>query len=60
MSSRFIQDPPVNPKGGKTLVVDAKDPDAYPLPSAALKEAGKDDQAGGDDDIIDADFTVKN
>ncbi|MFQ5597034.1 MAG: right-handed parallel beta-helix repeat-containing protein [Nitrospiria bacterium] len=36
--------PPSNPKGGNTLLVDAKDPAAYPLPSAACKAAGPDDQ----------------
>lgn len=38
------QDPPPNPAGGRTLIVDAKDPSAYPLPSAALLEAGPQDQ----------------
>lgn len=37
-------EPPPNPKGGKTLIVDARDPDAYLCPSAALKDAGEDDQ----------------
>lgn len=37
-------EPPPNPKGGKTLIVDALDPDAYLRPSAALKDAGEDDQ----------------
>lgn len=36
--------PPENPAGGKTLVVDAADPSAYPRPSSALKDAGPDDQ----------------
>jgi len=37
-------DSPPNPAGGRTLVVDASDASAYPRPSAALKEAGPDDQ----------------
>jgi hypothetical protein len=37
-------DPPPNPAGGKTLIVDAADPSAYPRPSAALKAAGIEDQ----------------
>jgi hypothetical protein len=37
-------DPPDNPAGGRTLVVDSADPSAYPRPSSALKEAGPDDQ----------------
>lgn len=37
-------EPPPNPKGGKTLIVDARDPAAYIRPSAALKDAGEDDQ----------------
>jgi parallel beta-helix repeat protein len=36
--------PPPNPLGGKTLIVDWQDPSAYPRPSAALKEAGEHDQ----------------
>lgn len=36
--------PPENPRGGKTLVVDATRSDTYPRPSEALKEAGPDDQ----------------
>lgn len=39
-----VIEPPPNPKGGKTLIVDARDPDAYLCPSAALKDAGEDDQ----------------
>ncbi len=35
---------PENPLGGNTLIVDADDPDCYPRPSAALKEAGEKDQ----------------
>jgi len=38
------QDPPPNPAGGHTLVVDATDPSAYARPSSALKDAGPDDQ----------------
>ena len=36
--------PPPNPAGGRTLIVDANDASAYVRPSAALKEAGPDDQ----------------
>jgi len=39
-----LQEPPPNPAGGKTLIVDANDSGAYPRPSAALKDAGPDDQ----------------
>lgn len=39
-----MQGPPLNPAGGKTLIVDANDPGAYARPSAALKDAGPDDQ----------------
>ena len=40
-----VLEPPPNPKaGGKTLIVDAADPDCYPRPSAALEAAGSDDQ----------------
>ena len=39
-----LTEPPPNPKGGKTLIVDALDPGAYIRPSAALKDAGDDDQ----------------
>ncbi|MEK7236884.1 MAG: hypothetical protein AAB242_09690 [Nitrospirota bacterium] len=34
-------EPPPNPLGGKTLIVDANDGDAYPRPSAALLDAGE-------------------
>jgi hypothetical protein len=37
-------DPPPNPSGGRTLIVDAADGEAYPRPSAALKETGPEDQ----------------
>ncbi len=37
-------DPPLNPLGGRTLIVDYKNPSAYPRPSPALKEAGQRDQ----------------
>lgn len=37
-------DPPPNPFGGKTLIVDWQDPGVFPRPSAALKEAGELDQ----------------
>lgn len=39
-----LTEPPPNSKGGKTLIVDARDPAAYIRPSAALKDAGDDDQ----------------
>lgn len=39
-----LSEPPANPKGGRTLIVDARDPHAYIRPSAALKDAGEDDQ----------------
>ena len=38
------RDPPPNPAGGATLIVDAADPSAYPRPSAALNDAGPRDQ----------------
>lgn len=38
-----LKDPPPNPLGGETLIVDATDPAAFPRPSAALKEAGERD-----------------
>src|SRR5919201_409551 len=43
-SETFLQDPPTNPAGGKTLIVDPADPTAYARPSAALKDAGPQDQ----------------
>ncbi|HTP42546.1 MAG TPA: right-handed parallel beta-helix repeat-containing protein [Nitrospiria bacterium] len=39
-----VLEPPPNPKGGKTLIVDAKDDACYPGPSLAFKEAGPNDQ----------------
>ncbi len=39
-----LSEPPPNPKGGRTLIVDARDPHAYIRPSAALKDAGETDQ----------------
>ena len=39
-----LSEPPPNPKGGRTLIVDARDPHAYIRPSAALKGAGETDQ----------------
>jgi len=39
-----LLDPPPNPTGGKTLIVDGSDSSAYPRPSAALKDAGPEDQ----------------
>ena len=40
----MLTDPPPNPLGGKTLTVDANDADSYPRPSAALLDAGEQDQ----------------
>lgn len=40
----LLEDPPPNPAGGKTLIVDAADPGAYDRPSAAIKGAGPNDQ----------------
>ncbi len=40
----MLNEPPPNPEGGKTLIVDQADPACYPRPSAALKDAGPDDQ----------------
>jgi hypothetical protein len=37
-------EPPDNPRGGRTLIVDGSDPNGFPRPSAALQEAGPDDQ----------------
>ncbi|MGH7231905.1 MAG: right-handed parallel beta-helix repeat-containing protein [Nitrospiraceae bacterium] len=37
-------DPPRNPAGGRTLIVDANGASSYLRPSAALKDAGPDDQ----------------
>lgn len=37
-------EPPENPAGGRTLIVDSSDPGAFPRPSAALKEARAEDQ----------------
>src|SRR5437764_922899 len=39
-----LVEPPPNPAGGRTLIVDGADPSAYPRPSLALKDAGPDDQ----------------
>lgn len=39
-----LNEPPPNPGGGKTLIVDHADAACYPRPSAALKDAGPDDQ----------------
>ena len=42
--SPFLFDqPPPNPAGGRTLIVDAANPEAFPRPSEALKEASLDD-----------------
>lgn len=44
LSPRSVpSDPPPNPLGGKTLLVDASDPNAYSLPSAAVAAAGPTD-----------------
>src|SRR5918912_1067082 len=40
----ILPEPPANPTGGGTLIVDASDPSAYDRPSAAFKNAGPDDQ----------------
>ncbi len=40
----MIPDPPLNPLGGKTLIVDANDINSYLRPSAALLDAGQYDQ----------------
>lgn len=37
-------EPPPNPLGGRTLVVDSRDANAYPRPSAALKDVTPEDQ----------------
>ncbi len=39
-----LTEPPPNPLGGRTLVVDGRDRDAYVRPSAALKDAKPEDQ----------------
>jgi len=39
-----LDSPPPNPTGGKTLIVDPANPQFYPKPSAALREAAPDDQ----------------
>jgi len=39
-----LSEPPQNPAGGNTLVVDGSNPGSYRLPSEALKHAGPDDQ----------------
>lgn len=44
MSGRESWDPPANPRGGKTLVVDPDHPGSYDRPSAALRDAGPEDQ----------------
>ena len=44
MNKEAVPDPPVNPRGGKTLIVDGTDPSCYPKPSAAMEDAGLDDQ----------------
>lgn len=39
-----LEVPPPNPNGGRTLIVDARDPGSYVRPSAALNEAKEEDQ----------------
>lgn len=39
-----VTEPPPNPAGGRTLLVDPSHGDCYPLPSAAIEEAGPTDQ----------------
>ena len=38
------EEPPANKAGGQTLIVDKTNPQCYPRPSLALKDAGPDDQ----------------
>lgn len=38
-----FQDPPLNPLGGRTLIVDQSDSTAYPRPSAAINDASSED-----------------
>src|SRR5881628_3079757 len=40
----ILNEPPPNPAGGDTLIVDASDPSAFERPSAALKHAKPEDQ----------------
>ena len=40
----FYEEPPPNPWGGSTLEVNASNPAMYPRPTAAIKDAGPDDQ----------------
>src|SRR5690348_14643915 len=42
-----LLDPPPNPAGGRTLIVDGADPSAYPRPSLALKGGGTNGQGLG-------------
>lgn len=44
MEPNPVLQPPENPRGGKTLVVDKTQSAFYPLPSAALADAGPEDQ----------------
>ena len=43
-SDQVLTEPPANPAGGRTLIVDPADRSAYPRPSAALLDTGPDDQ----------------
>ncbi len=40
----FYEEPPPNPLGGNTLEVNPSNPAMYPRPTAAIKDAGPDDQ----------------
>src|SRR2546428_13250599 len=40
----ILNEPPPNPAGGDTLIVDASDPSAFERPSVALKHAKPEDQ----------------
>ena len=46
MSSKQLpfEEPPSNPRGGKTLLVDKERPECYPIPSEAIAKAGDNDQ----------------
>jgi parallel beta-helix repeat protein len=43
LENPFFHEPPPNPLGGRTLIVDAKDPNGFQLPSEALAQAGPQD-----------------
>jgi len=44
LNRELITEPPENPAGGRTLIVDSSNPSFYPRPSSALVEAGPEDQ----------------